>query len=81
MENIEKILQGFDSELLLGFSEGDGVYSFNVNVSPTLIELVNYFVKRCALAEDYISKTPCDPDISSLQLEAYHKWQECKKQL
>lgn len=81
MEEIEKILQGFDSELLLGFSEEDGLYSFNVNVSPTLIELVNYFVKRCELAEKYIDESPCDRDITDGQLKAYREWQDFKNKL
>jgi len=33
---------------------------------------------RCLLAEEYISESPCDPDIYPEQLEAYEKWQEFK---
>lgn len=30
---------------------------------------------RCELAEDFIDKSPCDPDIYNEQLKAYQKWQ------
>ena len=33
-----------------------------------------YWKERCLLAEDYISKSPCDPDITPEQLEAYNEW-------
>ena len=41
-------------------------------------EKVEYWVKRCLAAEDYISKSPCDPDIYPDQIEAYGIWQDIK---
>jgi hypothetical protein len=78
MEELEKILKGLDSELLLDFSEENGVYSMNSNIPYSLLELVNYLVKRCELAERYIEESPCDPDITSEQLKAYQEWQNFK---
>lgn len=33
-----------------------------------------YWQERCFLAEDFITKSPCDNDIFPAQLEAYNKW-------
>ena len=35
---------------------------------------LDYWKERCLLAEAYISESPCDPDITAEQLEAYNKW-------
>jgi hypothetical protein len=37
-----------------------------------------YWKKRCEAAEKFIEKSPCDPDTTSAQLEAYKKWQALK---
>jgi len=34
-----------------------------------------YWKERCELAEDFISESPCDPDINEYQAKAYTKWQ------
>jgi hypothetical protein len=36
-------------------------------------------VERCEAAENYISLSPCDPDITVEQSEAYAKWQAIVK--
>jgi len=33
-----------------------------------------YWKQRCLAAEDFIEKSPCDPDITDAQTEAYEKW-------
>ena len=43
-----------------------------------LAEEKDYWHNRCLLAEDYIQKCPCDPDIYPHQAAAYKKWQEFK---
>lgn len=35
-----------------------------------------YWQERCELAESYIRKTPCDPDVTKDQLKAYREWQD-----
>lgn len=37
-----------------------------------------YWRERCTLAEEYIDKSPCDPDITDNQWKAYQDWQEWK---
>lgn len=39
-----------------------------------------YWQERCLLAEDYISESPCDPDIYEDQLKAYWLWMDFKKE-
>ena len=39
-----------------------------------------YWELRCGLAESYIDKSPCDPDLYSDQLLAYNKWMDFKKE-
>ena len=43
------------------------------------MNLVEYWKKRCELAETYIEESPCDPDIYKEQLDAYNNWCEFKK--
>jgi hypothetical protein len=38
----------------------------------------DYWKRRCEAAEKFIEKSPCDPDTTSAQLEAYKKWQALK---
>jgi hypothetical protein len=46
-----------------------------------LIEEKFYWKLRCQLAEDYIHKSPIDPDINAEQIIAYQYWQiEVQKQ-
>lgn len=35
-----------------------------------------YWEKRCLAAEKYIDKSPCDPDITDEQIDAYNEWKE-----
>lgn len=39
-----------------------------------------YWEKRCLAAEYFISKSPCDPDITSEQIKAHLIWQDIKDQ-
>lgn len=39
-----------------------------------------YWKDRCLAAEDFISATPCDPDITNEQVLAGEKWQSLKDQ-
>ena len=43
------------------------------------MNLVEYWKKRCELAEAYIEESPCDPDIYKKQLDAWNNWCEFKK--
>jgi hypothetical protein len=45
-------------------------------VVPLMME---YLAERLDAAEEYIKKCPCDPDVTTEQLQAYQKWQELKK--
>lgn len=40
---------------------------------------LDYWKKRCELAEKYIDETPSDPDIYLDQIKAFNKWVEFKK--
>jgi len=40
---------------------------------------LQYWKKRCILAEKFIEKTPCDPDIYPEQFEAFEEWQKLKQ--
>jgi len=42
-------------------------------------EDLDYWKRRCELAENFIEEHPCDPDITNEQTEAYNKWCEFKK--
>lgn len=33
-----------------------------------------YWKRRCKAAEKFIKESPCDPDITSKQIEAYNEW-------
>lgn len=37
---------------------------------------IEHWEARCNAAEEYIEKSPCDPDIRPEQLIAYRKWRE-----
>ena len=39
---------------------------------------LEYWKKRCELAEMYIEECPCDPDITLSQLAAYSAWNHFK---
>lgn len=39
---------------------------------------LEYWKKRCELAEDFIEESPDDPDVTKKQWEAYQKWQDFK---
>lgn len=43
------------------------------------MNLVEYWKKRCELAEAYIDESPCDPDIYREQLDVWNNWREFKK--
>tara|TARA_R110000782_G_scaffold9054_1_gene29303 strand:- start:1099 stop:1335 length:237 start_codon:yes stop_codon:yes gene_type:complete len=43
------------------------------------MEQLEYWKKRCELAEMYIEESPCDPDITMSQLAAYSAWNHFKK--
>jgi len=47
-------------------------------VPPLGDELV-YWRQRCIAAEVFIKESPCDPDITKSQINAYTKWQELNK--
>ena len=54
---------------------------FKGNRTNDLIEEKFYWKLRCQLAEDYIQKSPIDPDINAEQIIAYQYWQiEVEKQ-
>ena len=36
---------------------------------------LEYWEKRCKLAENFIDKSPCDPDITNDQMRAFEEWQ------
>lgn len=40
---------------------------------------LKYWHKRCELAEDFINKSPDDPDVTNDQFEAYLKWRKFKE--
>ena len=42
------------------------------------MEQLEYWKKRCELAEMYIEESPCDPDITMNQLAAYSAWNHFK---
>lgn len=42
------------------------------------INQLEYWKKRCELAEMYIQESPCDPDITNSQLAAYGAWNHFK---
>lgn len=44
-----------------------------------IINVCNYWRKRCMAAEDFIEKSPTDPDITPPQIEAYNNWQQIKE--
>lgn len=44
-----------------------------------LNEEVIYWKTRCELAEAFIKASPCDPDITSKQIEAYQKYMQFLK--
>lgn len=35
-----------------------------------------YFEKRCKAAEKYIKESPCDPDITNKQWDAWNEWRK-----
>jgi hypothetical protein len=39
----------------------------------------DYWYNRCYHAEQFIEKSPCDPDIYDEQIIAHQQWQESKK--
>jgi len=39
-------------------------------------DVKEYWKTRCILAERYINKSPCDPDIKKDQFKAYKEWKE-----
>lgn len=44
-----------------------------------LAKVKDYWYNRCYQAENFIEKSPCDPDITAEQIEAHKIWQESKK--
>jgi hypothetical protein len=40
---------------------------------------LEYWKKRCELAEKFIDESPGDPDITDSQITAYREWQDFKK--
>lgn len=44
------------------------------DVSGSLLSDTEYWKQRCQLAEKYIEESPCDPDITSSQIEAHYKY-------
>lgn len=80
--------------ILKAFQEPVGGYSFRQiidnltddQIIETIEDIVkdqmpqcDYWEKRCALAENYISLSPCDPDIYEEQFEAYKEWNKFKE--
>lgn len=45
-----------------------------------IIASAKYWKERCLAAEGFISKSPCDPDITKEQIIAHDYWQLLKKQ-
>jgi hypothetical protein len=41
-----------------------------------LIKIQNYWMQRCELAEAYIKETPCDPDTTPEQANAWTAWMD-----
>jgi hypothetical protein len=37
---------------------------------------IEYWKKRCELAEEYIHQIPCGPDITKDQIKAFNEWNE-----
>lgn len=58
--------------------------TFKNMVLPAMDEYANireqYWKDRCLAAEDFISATPCDPDITNEQIITGEKWQSLKDQ-
>ena len=50
----------------------------SINNKNENMETIEYWKKRCELAEAYIEKSPCDPDIDPEQFQAYNAWQDFK---
>lgn len=40
---------------------------------------LEYWIKRCEAAEDFIEKSPSDPDITSEQVNAWIVWLDIKR--
>lgn len=69
-ESVEAFGDHFNKMMLETFEGEDGKEA-----------LIEYWRKRCLAAEEYIKESPCDPDITNEQAEAYFKWQDIKKDI
>ena len=55
--------------------------NITMEVFTDLLNEKNYWKNRCLLAEVYIKESPCDPDITTKQLDAYIEWNEAVKKI
>jgi hypothetical protein len=44
-------------------------------MADTTADKLEYWKKRCELAEKYIAESPSDPDLRDAQWKAYQDWQ------
>lgn len=54
------------------------VKDIEIEINKELLDLMKYWKKRCELAEVFIYESPCDPDITNEQIEAYNNWKNFK---
>jgi hypothetical protein len=64
----EEIVNGAMKRLILRTSTKEVI-------EGAMYEYAKCWRERCLAAEDYIAKTPGDPDITEQQVKAYEKWQ------
>jgi len=64
----EEIVNGAIKRLILRTSTKEVI-------EDAMYEYAKCWRERCLAAEDYIAKTPGDPDITEQQVKAYEKWQ------
>ena len=53
-------------------------YMSDGDYADMICDELKYWISRCEAAETYIHFSPCDPDITDDQCEAYAKWNESK---
>ena len=51
-------------------------WAFDPIVSEYAKQIEEYWKTRCLAAEDYIAKSPCDPDITKEQIKAHEIWSQ-----
>lgn len=77
IEGILYDLNRLEMVVLAFIEDPKWVNDFAVSKTIRLLKhSADYYKKRCELAEKYISESPCDPDITKLQFEAWNEYQE-----